>query len=280
MLFEAVVGAYLSARQADRREYRESASLRILTPFFGGRDMLALKRVDVRGYIQGRHCQGVKTSTVLRELRLLSAALNFCRRELDRPDIPNPVAALGLREPEGRARWITRVEAGRLIAAIETGRCPWAGDFVRLALNTGCRRGELLGLEWSRVDLECNLLHFEAQHVKSRRRQSVPLNADAVACLTRLRAVPGLARWVFGEPGAVTLGALQRAWYPALKRAGIEDFRIHDLRHTFASWLVMQGESLYVVKQLLRHSSIKVTERYAHLAPEQTASAVQRLLPF
>ncbi|MDR3159908.1 MAG: tyrosine-type recombinase/integrase, partial [Zoogloeaceae bacterium] len=66
----------------------------------------------------------------------------------------------------------------------------------------------------------------------------------------------------------------------ALRRSGIEDFRIHDLRHTFASWLVMQGESIYVVRDLLGHASVRQTEIYAHLAPDQGISAVRRLAPF
>ncbi|WP_038777289.1 site-specific integrase [Burkholderia pseudomallei] len=75
------------------------------------------------------------------------------------------------------------------------------------------------------------------------------------------------------------VGNLQKGFVAACARAGIENFRIHDLRHTFASWLVMEGVSLYVVKDLLGHSSITVTERYAHLSPDHGREAVQKLLP-
>jgi len=85
--------------------------------------------------------------------------------------------------------------------------------------------------------------------------------------------------WVFGyEWGKIT--TFKTSWTTARRCAGIEDFRIHDLRHTFASWLVMQGESIYVVKELLGHASVTQTEIYAHLAPSQTREAVQRLLSF
>lgn len=186
---------------------------------------------------------------------------------------------------DGRVRWITRQEAARLIAEVEAHASrPHLACFIRLALNTGCRRGELLNLEWNRVDLERKQLLFEARHNKSRRRQTVPLNLDAVAALMKLRKWQVInapeTPWVFGSESGKPITTFKTAWTSALKRAGIDDFRIHDLRHTFASWLVMQGVDLYVVKELLRHSSITVTERYAHLAPSRTAEAVQRLLPF
>lgn len=286
MTFEEVIGAYLSARPRQSRNHdRDHYSLQRLNPHFAGRSIPDLRRVDVRRYITARQADGVKISTVRRELRIFCAAINFVRLEFDRPDLPNPVAALGLAEEEGRVRWITRDEAARLIVAAESGaRRPHLPCFIRLALNTGCRKGELMNLEWSRVDLGRHLILLEPQHNKSKRRQTVPLNDDAVATLQRMRQwgdenFPG-SPWVFSMESGKPITSFKTGWTSALKRAGIEDFRIHDLRHTFASWLVMQGEDLYVVKELLRHSSVTVTERYAHLAPTRTATAVQRLLPF
>lgn len=282
MLFEEVIGAYLSVKNKSERDHY---SLQRLKPYFGGRQIPDLRRVDLRRYINLRLADGVKQSTVRRELRIFCAAINFVRLEYDRPDLPNPVAALGLAEEEGRVRWITREEAARLITVAGAhAKRPHLPCFIRLALNTGCRKGELLKLEWRRVDLERGLLFFEAKHVKSRRRQTVPLNQDAIVTFERMQAwqhdnAPG-SPWVFAMESGRPITSFKTGWTSALKRAGIEDFRIHDLRHTFASWLVMQGEDLYVVKELLRHSSVTVTERYAHLAPTRTASAVQRLLPF
>lgn len=143
--------------------------------------------------------------------------------------------------------------------------------FIRLALNTGCRRGELLNLEWSRVDFPQRRFLLEARHTKTRRRRSIALNDDALRTLLRLKAwqdehVPG-SPWVFGWKHGSRITTFKTSWTSALKRAGIENFRIHDLRHIFASWLVMQGESIYVVKELLGHASVTQTEIYAHLAP-------------
>lgn len=284
MNFEEVVGAYLSARaHTQQKSDRDRYSLKRLQPHFGGRKIRELKRVHVRQYVQHRLDEGVKISTVRRELRLFCAAINFVRLEFELDDMPNPVAKLGLASEEPRVRWLTREEARRLIQEAENGSTrPHLACFIRLALNTGCRRGELLNLEWNRVDFDNRRFLLEARHTKARRRRTVPLNDDAVATLQRLRGwqnqyVPG-SPWVFGWRQGCSITSFKTSWTSALKHAGIENFRIHDLRHTFASWLVMQGESLYVVKELLGHASVTQTEIYAHLAPSQTASAVQRLL--
>lgn len=286
MNFEEVVGAYLSARaHTQQKSDRDRYSLKRLQPHFGGRKIRELKRVHVRQYVQQRLDEGVKISTVRRELRLFCAAINFVRLEFELDDMPNPVAKLGLASEEPRVRWLTRDEARRLIQEAENGSSrPHLACFIRLALNTGCRRGELLNLEWSRVDLEGRRFLLEARHTKARRRRSVPLNDDAIDTLKRLRAwqhrhVPG-SPWVFGWRPGSRITTFKTSWTAALKRADIQDFRIHDLRHTFASWLVMQGEQLYVVRDLLGHASVTQTEIYAHLAPSQMASAVQRLMRF
>lgn len=284
MNFEEVVGAYLSARaHTQQKSDRDRYSLKRLQPHFGGRKIRELKRAHVRQYVQHRLDEGVKISTVRRELRLFCAAINFVRLEFELDDMPNPVAKLGLASEEPRVRWLTREEARRLISEAERASPrPHLACFIRLALNTGCRRGELLNLEWSRVDLEGRRFLLEARHSKSRRRRTVPLNDDAVRtlrCLMTWQRTHELrSPWVFGWRQGQRITTFKTSWSSALRRAGIENFRIHDLRHTFASWLVMQGESLYVVKDLLGHASVTQTEIYAHLAPSVAAAAVQRLL--
>lgn len=109
----------------------------------------------------------------------------------------------------------------------------------------------------------------------------MPLNDEALAALTDQRewarvSVPRL-RWVFAVASGDRMTTIQKGFCAACARAGIDDFRVHDLRHTFASWLVMAGVSLYVVKDLLGQSSITVTERYAHLAPHMGHEAVRTL---
>jgi len=169
-------------------------------------------------------------------------------------------------------------------AAGEHARRPHLPNFIRLALNTGCRKNELLGLEWSRVDFERQCFRLEPHHTRNGKRRLVPLNPAALAALREqyewVSHHCSLSPWVFGSFAGGRITTFQTGFGAACARSGIEDLRIHDLRHTFASWLVMEGVSLYVVKDLLGHSSIAVTERYAHLSPDQGRAAVQRILLF
>ena len=111
--------------------------------------------------------------------RVCSSAVNYARKEWGW-QLVNPVAGIRLKEPAGRVRWLSRGDAKALIsAARDLPRAPHLLDFIRLALHTGMRKGELLGLEWRRVDLHRNLVYLDAQHIKTRRRRSIPLNAEA-----------------------------------------------------------------------------------------------------
>jgi integrase len=274
--------AYIRATSEEKRAAeRDRYSLKRLYPFFSGRDINDLTPADIRTYIDGRKSEGVGPGTINKEVGLLSSAINYAMREWDW-DIPNPAARRKLKEPEGRVRWITRAEAVSLIRAAESEpKSPHLSDFIRLALHTGCRKGELLGLEWKRVDLQAGLIHLEAEHTKAGRRRSVPINSEARAAIigrARYRAqhCPD-SRWVFSHENGSRLQAVRRSFATACRRAGIDDYRIHDMRHTCAAWLVTAGVPLAEVRDLLGHSSVKMTERYAHLAPENVRAAVALL---
>lgn len=245
---------------------------------------LSQKRADVRSYVSVRCAAGVSDSTVQRELRFFSAAINFVRLKHDRLDLPNPVGRLSIGAGEARVRWISRDQAADLVGAASLfARRPHLANFISLSLHTGCRKNELLTLEWSRVDFERAVLQLEAAHTKKGKRRVIPLNDAALDVLRAqhdwVRRHASRSQWVFATSSAGRLTTIQKGFRSACLRSGIDDFRVHDLRHTFASWLVMAGVSLYIVKDLLGHSSITVTERYAHLAPHMGRSAVQLLLP-
>lgn len=280
--FDELMLAYLKATSAEKRAAeRDRYSLKRLYPFFSGRELNSLRPVDIRDYIDRRQADGVSPATINKEIALLSAAINYARREWDW-DIPNPAARRKLKEPEGRVRWITRAEALSLIRAAESEpKAAHLVDFIRLALHTGCRKSELLGLEWKRVDLQAGLIHLEAEHTKAGRRRSVPMNSEARAAIinrARFRAQHcPISRWVFCREDGSRIQAVKRSFTTACKRVGIEDYHIHDLRHTCAAWLVSAGVPLTEVRDLLGHSTVKMTERYAHLAPENVRAAVARL---
>lgn len=148
-----------------------------------------------------------------------------------------------------------------------------------LSLNTGLRRGELFQLKWGNVDLQGALLTVVGETAKSGKTRHVPLNSESLDVLKKWNKQSkdknGL---VFPSKTGGVMDNIQTAWEKLLIRAGITEFRWHDLRHNFASKLVMAGVDLNTVRELLGHGDIKMTLRYAHLAPEHKAAAVARLV--
>jgi integrase len=172
------------------------------------------------------------------------------------------------KEPQGRLRWLEPGEAQQLLAACQKSRNPALADLVEFVLFTGVRKGEALGLTWDRVDRARGVIRLEV--TKSGHRREVPLSANADAVLAR-RWSEGAAGYVFGTKNWY---AFQTAWLAALRRAKVENFRFHDLRHTFASWLVQRGRSLKEIQDALGHRTMAMTLRYSHLAPEHLRAAV------
>jgi integrase len=147
-----------------------------------------------------------------------------------------------------------------------------------LALNTGCRRGELFALTWA--DVEGAVMTIHGTITKSGHTRHIPMNREARDVLVKWRPVDAKPNaYVFQNGEKVGLTTIKTAWASLLKRAGIESFRFHDIRHTFASNLVMAGVDLNTVRELLGHADLKMTLRYAHLAPEVKAAAVEKLVP-
>lgn len=279
--FDDLMLKYLPATSEKRSHERDLISAEHLQSFFEGRELASIGPGDITGYIETRKAKGRASATINRELGLLSSAIGYARKALGW-QIENPVSGRRLAEPEGRVRWIKRGEANSLIAASRTLlRAPHLPSFIVLSLNTGCRRGELLNLEWDRVDFENGLIHLEAKHTKSNRRRSVPLNDDALGALQTLNAFRkqycSQSNWVFCRRNGTRIASVKTAFRKARELAGIQDFRIHDQRHTTASWAVNDGADLYVVRQLLGHASVKTTERYAHLAPHRVREMVSLL---
>ncbi len=256
---------------------------------------------------RGRRAQaGIKPSTINRDVGLLKALLNVAvkKRMLN----SNPIAGLaqikGDKNP--KTRYLSESEEKRLLAALRErddrliaerdSANQWrsergyelfpaipAGGFgdhltpiVLLCMYSGLRRGEALSLEWSELDLQAKRVTVIGEKAKSKSTRHVPLPAKAVDALTQWANQTGEREGlVFKSP--VTGGQLdnvRRSWGAVLKAAKIDNFRFHDLRHHYASTLVMRGVNIYTVKGLLGHSDIKLTERYAHLAPEHYSAAV------
>ncbi|MBI5092932.1 MAG: site-specific integrase [Candidatus Hydrogenedentes bacterium] len=152
---------------------------------------------------------------------------------------------------------------------------------VLTLVHTGMRRGEAFNLEWKDVDLEAlhPALTVRGESAKSGTTRVIPLNTVAVDVLKKWRKQTGGVGLVFRSPkGGGRMDNVQTAWESLLTDAGIKNFRLHDLRHTFASKLVMAGVDLNTVRELLGHGSIAMTLRYAHLGPQTKALAVEKIV--
>ncbi|OLC74583.1 MAG: hypothetical protein AUH78_10915 [Gemmatimonadetes bacterium 13_1_40CM_4_69_8] len=171
------------------------------------------------------------------------------------------------KEPQGRLRWLTEDEIKKLLEACGKSRNRDLRAAAVVAINTGLRRSELLGLTWDRVDLSRGVIRLEL--TKGGKRREVPLNGDSYTALVILG--PKESGRVFRRQ------SLRKAYENAVRNAKLDDVNFHTLRHTFASWAVMRGVSLKELQELLGHSSLAMTMRYAHLAPERLRSAVTRL---
>jgi integrase len=174
-------------------------------------------------------------------------------------------------ENNRRLRYLSMEESASLLNACDKHLKP----IVVLALNTGCRRGEILGLTWDRVDLKHGFILLD--DTKSGKRREIPINATVRVTLqgiVRRIDVP----FVFVNPD--TGGRyydVKKSFATACRKAGIRDFHFHDLRHTFASQLVMNGVDITTVSKLLGHATLTMTLRYAHLAQDHLKSAVDVL---
>ena len=146
------------------------------------------------------------------------------------------------------------------------------------SLNTGVRQGELFELRWAEVNFEQKLVTIRGEKSKNLQTRHIPLNTPCHEALSRWRdQCPDDAVLVFPGKSGERLDNVNSAWRSVLKNATIDKFRWHDLRHTFASRLVMKGVDLNTVRDLMGHADIQMTLRYSHLAPEHKAEAVERL---
>jgi integrase len=211
---------------------------------------------------------------VNRELATMKKAFNLALREWQWITV-NPVSRIALeRENNKRDRWLTPDEEERLFKASP----PWLQNFIFFALNTGMRLGEILSLSWRGVDLDRKTVTvFESKNGEPR---TIPINDSTVNMLKELGRVRSIKTdLVFYSSCHTRLDArnVRRDFQEALKEAGIEDFRFHDLRHTFATRLVQNGVDIYKVQTLLGHKTPSMTQRYAHHYPESLRDGVDML---
>ncbi|HZQ75499.1 MAG TPA: site-specific integrase [Burkholderiales bacterium] len=258
---------YLEVKKSLRSSRDVKRICRILHPILGNR-MLAEIDGDVIWSITERLSKrGIAPATVNRYLATVRSLLRMARDEWQWIDNFPKIRLLA--GEVARDRWLTREEADRLIAA-----CPsHLAAIVRFALATGCRASEITGLEWSRVDLGRNTAWLN--RTKNGTPRGVPLNRDAVAVLKQSGQHERYCFTYRGEP--IRWGVCNSGWLEAVKRAGLADFRFHDLRHTWASWHRQAGTSTDELKDLGGWKSRVMVDRYAKFATENLAGAASRI---
>ena len=277
-------------------------SLNLYFCAFFDRSIGSITVPDLEEWRMKQRQKGIKAASCNRRIGALRSMLNWAvgRKLL----LNNPISKLEpLKETDSnrKVRYLTKDENDRLMAALIAreeeirkglaygySQLPLKGEFadhlrpmVIISLNTGIRWGSLVRLQWDDIDLINRSVTIRAETAKSQQQLIIPLNKTAQEALRQwkeetLNTNP--KNLVFPSPvsGSV-LDNVKKAWNAVLKRAGIENFRWHDMRHTFASNLVMSGVDLNTVRELLGHADLKMTLRYAHLAPKVKMSAVEML---
>ncbi|MEM9303512.1 MAG: site-specific integrase [Pseudomonadota bacterium] len=245
-----------------------------------------LSPIDFERWKATRRKAGIKDSTIHRDLAQMQSALKLAVTHGYLEASPAAGVKLPRLDRVARVRYLDNDEERRLLAAVN-GRTDYLRPLVLLALNTGLRRGELFALQWHDARLtDSPRVTVEGGKAKSGQTRHVPLNKAAKAALVGWKATSaetGPDALVFPSPrrgpaGEVRpLDNIKRAWAALLRDAKVSGFRFHDCRHHFASRLVMAGVPLNSVRELLGHADLTMTLRYAHLAPDNLAAAVEVL---
>jgi integrase len=215
-------------------------------------------------------------NTVHKYMSFFSRALNYA---VDCEWLAvNPLAKIRKPSPgQHRIRFLLDIERTRLLMACKMSRNPILYPLVVLALTTGGRKQELLKLHWSEVDLDAGTVRFIKTKTYLDRTVSVVGEGAALLHTLASKRRTGIP-WVFARPDGKKPRAMECAWTTARRIAELSDFRFHDLRHTYASYLAMSGASLRDIAEVLGHKKIQQTMQYAHLIPGYTRPLVEQMV--
>jgi integrase len=245
-----------------------------LVAYFGDYPIMKITPRLINEFKQMRKAEGVKPATVVRQLTIMKRAYNIAIREWEWLD-SNPVTKVSCeRVNNARDRWLTLEEEGKLLDTCSQ----WLREIVEFALNTGMRIGEILSITNKAVDLPRRTVTVLKS--KNGERRTIPLNDTLFELLTGKAKVKSLKTdlvFYTANQTAYHNANVRRDFELALKKAGIEGFRFHDLRHTFATRLVQSGEDLYRVAKLMGHKDIRMTQRYSHHSTESLRESVMIL---
>jgi integrase len=276
-LSEFVRDRYLPHVKSYKRSWcTDETVLRLhILPALGAESVDQVKNEAISELLEAMRQKGYASGTTNRVLILLRYIYNLGRKWRVAGMAENPTLGLSTAPDVQRDRFLSPEETQRLIRAIETDENQTAAQAIMLLLLTGGRRNEITQAKWDYVNWERRTLLVPLS--KSGKPRAIALNGQALALL---RAIPRHDGNPFVFPSPVNgkpSASLFFPWDRIRKRAGLADVRLHDLRHSYASFLVNQGISLYVVQGLLGHAHSRTTQRYAHLAHETLLDAAERV---
>ncbi|MBX9692649.1 MAG: site-specific integrase, partial [Cyanobacteria bacterium] len=238
---------------------------------WGGMPVSAITRMDVQNWVD--ELGTASKSSATRAVNMLNAVISWgIKRGYVNGE--NPCKGVERFTIKARERFLYPAERPRLIAALED-ETPIFRDFFHILLLTGARRGNVLSMRWEDIDFDLKIWSFLSKNGDT---QVLPLTPESLFILERRREVAAGSEYVFpGRNGRSHLKEPKRAWKRVLKRAGLENVRIHDLRRTFASYLAIQGESQYIIGRALGHKDQRSTAVYARLNLRPVREAMEKL---
>lgn len=274
MLFEEAAREFLVYHEVystDRKTMR--LRLRVLVRHLGGMQLTQIGPAEIHRMFGERLAEGIERSTLNRLRAALSVLFNWAIERGLHPG-PNPILKVRkFRESPGRTRYLTPAEADRLWLAAPAH----LRGIISVALHTGGRLQEILGLSWGDLDLEARVVTFSKESAKGRKLRTVPMSPALHVILSGLRRGRPDQR-VFtwrGQP----LRSVRSGFEAAARKAGLQSVVFHTLRHTFSSWYVQNGGNIERLQVYLGHSTIELTQRYAHLSREVLEDGVRFIGP-
>lgn len=274
ILFDNFAEDYLQWSEVNKRSWkRDKQLIANLKTHFAGKHLSGITPPLVENY-KAERIQEVKPATVNREVACLKAIFNKAIL-WGKFKGENPVSKKIklFKEENAIVRYLSKAEILELLKHCDNKNLL---NMVICALNTGMRRSEIFKLKWTDVDLKNGLIRVE--YGKNNKQRFIPINAQLEDTLRDIRAEEKTldCSYVFNHNGN-RYTDIKKPFQRTLKKASIENFRFHDLRHTFASHLVMSGVPLNTVRELLGHSTMEMTLRYAHLSNENKKQAISYL---
>jgi integrase len=267
--FSDFADEYLELHSKFKKSYYTDAKIvGLLKKHFSGNYLYEITSLGVEKF-KSRRAKEVSPATVNRALAVLKSMFN--RAIVWGKAKNNPCKAVKLfKENNQRLRFLEKEEVGKLLDSC----CEHLKPIVLVALNTGMRKSEILRLRWRDIDIKRGIIHL--LDTKNGEKREVPMNEITQKTIIGVLKHPD-TQYIFCNNEGQPYGDIKKSWLTAVKKAGIINFHFHDLRHTFASQLVMSGVDLNTVRELLGHKSLEMTLRYSHLSPDHKKRAVDIL---